>query len=46
MARIEQLIAEAEDILTGETDDDILLRTSRLLAEYQRMLIDVGVEAN
>jgi hypothetical protein len=41
MARIEQLIAEAEDILVGETDDEILLRTSKLLAEQKRMLADM-----
>jgi len=41
MARIEQLVAEAEEILAGETDDDILLRASKLFAEHKRMLADV-----
>jgi hypothetical protein len=41
IARIEQLIAEAGEILAGETDDDVLLRTSKLLAEHNRMLADL-----
>jgi hypothetical protein len=40
MARIEQLIAEAEETLAGEMDD-ILLRASELVAEHKRMLADV-----
>ena len=40
MSRIEQLIA-AEDIMAGDTDDEILLRTSELLAQQRRMLADV-----
>jgi len=41
MARIEQLMAEAESITVGETDDEIRLRASKLLAEHRRMPADV-----
>jgi hypothetical protein len=41
MARIEQLMSEAEGITAGNTDDEILRRTSNLLAEHTRMLADV-----
>ena len=41
MARIEQLMAEAEAITVGETDDEIILRATELLAEHRRMLADV-----
>ena len=41
MARLEQLMAEAESVLAGETDDEILLHTSNLLSEHRRMLMDV-----
>ena len=44
MARIEQLMAEAESFAVGETDDEILLRASALLAEHRRMLADVERE--
>ena len=41
MSRIEQLNAEAEDIMADDTDDEILLRTSELLAEHRCMLSEV-----
>lgn len=41
MVRIEQLMAEAQSITYGETNDAILLRASKLLAEHRRMLADV-----
>ena len=41
MARIEQLMAKAESITAGETDDAILLRASDLLAEHRRVLADL-----
>jgi hypothetical protein len=44
MARVDQLIAEAESITVGEADDEILLRASALLAEHRRMLADVERE--
>ena len=44
MARIEQLMADAESITVGDTDYEILLRASALLAEHRRMLADVERE--
>ena len=44
MARLEQLMAEAESVLVGESDDDIQLRTSKLLAEHRSMLADVELK--
>lgn len=41
MARIEQLMAEAESITIDKTVDEILFRASELLAEHRRMLVDV-----
>ena len=42
MAQIEQLMADAENVLVGDTDDEILLRTSELLADHRQMLADVA----
>ena len=41
MSRIEQLIAATKEIMAGDTDDEILLRTSELLAEHRCMLSEV-----
>jgi len=41
IVRTEQLIVEAESITAGDTDDEILLRASKLLAEHRQMLADV-----
>jgi hypothetical protein len=41
MPRIGQLMAEAEGFTVGETDDEILLRSPKLVAEHRRMLVDV-----
>jgi hypothetical protein len=40
MARIEQLMAEAESITVGDTDDEILLHASELLDEHRRLPAD------
>jgi hypothetical protein len=42
MAHIEQLAAEAEKVSIAVHDDEILLRTSALLAEHRSLL--TGVE--
>ena len=40
-AHVEQLIAEAEALSVGLTDDDILLRVSKQLAELRSALAEV-----
>jgi hypothetical protein len=41
MPRIEQLMAEAESITIGTSDDEILLRSPKLVAEHGRVLVNV-----
>jgi hypothetical protein len=40
-SHLEQLIAEAEDVLVGPTDDDIMLRVSKTLKEFREALAEV-----
>lgn len=40
-SHLEQLIAEAEDVLVGPTDDDIMLRASKTLKEFREALAEV-----
>jgi hypothetical protein len=38
---IEQLIREAEDVLVGPIDDEIMLRISNTLKEFREVLAEV-----
>ena len=40
-SRLEQLIADAEDVLVGPTDDNIMLRVSKTLKEFREVLAEV-----
>jgi hypothetical protein len=43
---IEQLIREAEDVLVGPIDDEIMLRISNTLKEFREVLAEVEAKLN
>jgi hypothetical protein len=40
-SNLEQLVAEAEEVLVGPTDDDIMFRVSETLTEFGEALAEV-----
>ena len=45
-AKTERLIREAEAVSVGPTDDDILIRTSKVLAEMRESLTEIERKLN
>lgn len=45
-SHVEQLIAEAEALSVGLTDDDILLHVSKQLTELREVLADIEAKLN